>query len=124
MNITAVYKFQSKNIFQKRKKINDSLAWLRVENGIIKLFKSNNAQRHFVSICKSKYCDLIMRLCHPPDGSTSPKYKLLCFITTKKFLQRKECIAFNRDRCCHLEICLRLIPFHWTRNNNSSLSSK
>jgi hypothetical protein len=20
-----------------------------------------------------------MRLCHPPDGSTSPKYKLLCF---------------------------------------------
>jgi hypothetical protein len=22
---------------------------------------------------------LSMRLCHPPDGSTSPKYKLLCF---------------------------------------------
>jgi len=25
---------------------------------------------------------LTMRLCQPPDGSTSPKYKLLCFITT------------------------------------------
>jgi hypothetical protein len=23
-----------------------------------------------------------MRLCHPPDGSTSPKYKLLCFKPT------------------------------------------
>ena len=45
-----------------------------------------------------------MRLCHPPDGSTSPKYKFLCFITTKK--------ALSRDRCCHLVLCLRLIPFH------------
>jgi hypothetical protein len=31
---------------------------------------------------------LSMRLCHPPDGSTSHKYKLLCFITTKKFAKR------------------------------------
>jgi hypothetical protein len=23
--------------------------------------------------------ELLVRLCHPPDGSTSPKYKLLCF---------------------------------------------
>ncbi len=30
----------------------------------------------------------LMRLCQPPDGNTSPKYKLLCFITTKTFLQR------------------------------------
>jgi len=30
-----------------------------------------------------------MRLCHPPDGSTSPKYKL-CFKTTKKnFAKRR-----------------------------------
>jgi hypothetical protein len=35
-----------------------------------------------------------MRLCHPPDGSTSPKYKLLCFITTKKNLQREERTSF------------------------------
>jgi len=35
-----------------------------------------------------------MRLSHPPDGSTSPKYKLLCFITTKKILQREECTSF------------------------------
>jgi hypothetical protein len=35
-----------------------------------------------------------MRLCHPPDGRTSPKYKLLCFITTKIFLQREECTSF------------------------------
>ena len=37
---------------------------------------------------------LPMSLCHPPDGSTSPKYKLLCFTTTKKFVQREECTSF------------------------------
>jgi hypothetical protein len=30
----------------------------------------------------------VMRLCHPPDGSTSPKCKLLCFITTTKIAKR------------------------------------
>ncbi len=54
-----------------------------------------------------------MRLCHPPDGSTSPKYKLLCFIKTKKNCKEKNALAFNWDRCCHLVLCLRLIPFHW-----------
>jgi hypothetical protein len=53
-----------------------------------------------------------MRLCHPPDGSTSPKYKLLCFITTKKICNEKNALAFNRDKCCHLVLCLWLIPFH------------
>ncbi len=54
---------------------------------------------------------------HSPDGITNPKYKLLCFITII-FL------AFRWDRCCHLVLCLQLIPFHlflcvssisWTR---------
>ncbi len=62
-----------------------------------------------------------MRLCHPPDGSTSPKYKLLCFITTKFFCKEKNALAFNRDRCCHLVLCLRLIPFHWTKLNKCSI---
>jgi hypothetical protein len=53
-----------------------------------------------------------MRLCHPPDGNTSAKYKLLCFITTKKICKEKNTLAFNWDRCCHLVLCLRLIPFH------------
>ncbi len=35
----------------------------------------------------------LMRLCHPPDGSTSPKYKLLCFITTKFFCKEKNALA-------------------------------
>ncbi len=53
-----------------------------------------------------------MRLCHPPDGSTSPKYKLLCFITAKKNFKEKNALAFNWDRWCHLVLCLQLIPFH------------
>ncbi len=53
-----------------------------------------------------------MRLCHPPDGSTSSKYRLLCFMTTKKFCKEKNTLAFNLDRWCHLVLCLRLIPFH------------
>jgi len=55
----------------------------------------------------------LMRLCQPPDGSTGPKYKLLCFITTNFFCKEKTALAFNRDRCCHLVLCLRLIPFHY-----------
>ncbi len=54
-----------------------------------------------------------MRLCHPPDGSTSPKYKLLCFITTKKNCKEKNALAFNQEGCCHLVLCLWLIPFHY-----------
>ncbi len=57
--------------------------------------------------------ELSMRLCHPPDGSTSPKYKLLCFITAKKICKEKNTLAFNWDRCCHIVLCLRLIPFHY-----------
>ncbi len=52
-----------------------------------------------------------MRLCHPPDGSTSPKYKLQCFITTKIFFAKRR---MHHDRCCHLVLCLRLIFFHLT----------
>ncbi len=62
--------------------------------------------------CKLNLMALLMRLCHPPDGSTSPKYKLLCFITTKIFCKEKNALAFNLDRCCHLVLCLQLIPFH------------
>jgi len=39
---------------------------------------------------------------------------LLCFITTKKICKEKNALAFNRDRCCHVVLCLRLIPFHCT----------
>jgi hypothetical protein len=46
------------------------------------------------------------------DGSTSPKYKLLCFIRTKKISKEKNALAFNRDRGCHLVLCLLLIPFY------------
>ncbi len=54
-----------------------------------------------------------MRLCHPPDGSTSPKYKLLCFATTKTICKEKNALAFNCDRCCHLVLCSWLIPFNY-----------
>jgi hypothetical protein len=43
----------------------------------------------------------------------SPKYKLLCFITAKKICKEKNALGFHQDRCCHLVLCLRLIPFHW-----------
>ncbi len=64
-----------------------------------------------------------MRLCHPPDGSTSPQYKLLCFITATKICKEKNALAFNQDRCCHLVLCFcfRLIPFHCLNTKISSL---
>jgi hypothetical protein len=41
---------------------------------------------------------------HPLDGVTSPKYKLLCFLTTELFCKEKNALAFNRDRCCLLAL--------------------
>jgi len=49
---------------------------------------------------------------HSPDGITNPKYKLQCFITTQFFCKEKNALVFNRDRCCHLALCLQLTPFH------------
>jgi hypothetical protein len=51
-------------------------------------------------------------LYHPLDGATKPKYKLLCLLTTKKIGKEKKALAFNWNRCCHLVLCLQLIPFH------------
>jgi hypothetical protein len=35
-----------------------------------------------------------IRLCHPLDGITNPKYKLLHILTAKTFLQREEGTSF------------------------------
>ncbi len=51
-----------------------------------------------------------MGLYHPLDGITNPKFKLLHFLTF--FCREKKELAFNRDWCCHLALCLRLILFH------------
>ncbi len=49
---------------------------------------------------------------HPLDGVTNPEYKLLCFIQLTKFFYKEEkALAFNRDGCCHLALCLQLILF-------------
>jgi hypothetical protein len=52
----------------------------------------------------------VIRLYHPLDGITNPKYKLLHFLTANFFCKEKKALAFNRDRFCHL--CLWLILFH------------
>ncbi len=52
----------------------------------------------------------------PLDGVTNPNYKLLSFLTTKFFCRERKALAFNRDRCCHLMLCLWLILFHLDRN--------
>jgi hypothetical protein len=55
----------------------------------------------------------IIGLHHPLDGVTNPEYKWLPFIQlTKCFCKEKNALAFNRDRCCHLALCLWLILFH------------
>jgi hypothetical protein len=53
-----------------------------------------------------------MGLDHPLDGVTNPKYKLLHILLTKFFCKEKKALAFNRDRCYHLVLCLQLILFH------------
>jgi hypothetical protein len=43
---------------------------------------------------------------HPLDAITNPKYKLLMFIQLTISCKKKSALAFNRDRCCHLALCL------------------
>jgi hypothetical protein len=52
-----------------------------------------------------------MRLCDPPVGSTSPKYKLLCFTTTKYFLQREECTSFYLGYVLPSSVAFTADPF-------------
>ncbi len=54
-----------------------------------------------------------MGLYHALDSVTNLKYKLYFLTPNKKFSKRKA-LAFNRDRCFHLVICLRLILFHYS----------
>jgi hypothetical protein len=51
-------------------------------------------------------------LYHSLDGITNLKYKLLYFLTPNKKISKRKALAFNRDRGCHLALCLRLILFH------------
>jgi hypothetical protein len=53
-----------------------------------------------------------MELYHALDGITNLKYKLLYFLTPNKKKLKRKALAFIRDRCCHLAICLQLILFH------------
>ncbi len=55
-----------------------------------------------------------MGLNRPLDGDTNLKCKLLCFLTPNKKISKRKALAFNRDRCCHLALCLWLILFHST----------
>jgi hypothetical protein len=43
------------------------------------------------------------------DGITNPEFKMMCFIQLAKlFCKEKKALVFNRNRCCHLALCLRL----------------
>ncbi len=53
-------------------------------------------------------------LYHQLDGDTNLKYKLLGFLTPNKKNSKRKELAFNRDICCHLALCLWLILFNCT----------
>jgi len=64
-----------------------------------------------------------MGLYHPLDANTNLKYKLLGFLTPNKKNSNRKALAFNRDRCCHLALCLLLILLHcghlWWRHRKT-----
>jgi hypothetical protein len=57
-----------------------------------------------------------MRLHHSQDGSTYPRYKLMCFVYFSFFHKEQNALAFNRDTWCHLASCLQMIPSHFSQN--------
>ncbi len=45
-----------------------------------------------------------------------PVPSISCFVLNHHnlFYQTHNALAFNRDMCCHLALCLWLLPFHWS----------
>jgi hypothetical protein len=62
-------------------------------------------------------------LYHALGGITNPKYKLSHFLATKQ-IYKELVLAFNRDRCCHLVLCLWLILFQWLQQSSNKTSFK
>ncbi len=108
-----------------REDLDSTVFEIQVENdfGVLKLFVTVDAGggqtvifsvRHIsISILTHRHrqATVTMWLHHPLDGITNLKYKLYFLTPNKKI---KEKLAFNRDRCCHLALCLWLILFHCT----------
>jgi hypothetical protein len=44
-----------------------------------------------------------------------PVPSISCFVLNHHslFYQIQNALAFNWDMCCHLALCLQLLPFHW-----------
>ncbi len=80
---------------------------LSIYSSIVSLF----VHLYVFFVCSST-CPSI-GLHHLLDGVPNPEYKLFCFIQLNKyFCKEQKALAFNRDRCCHLALCIQLILFH------------
>jgi hypothetical protein len=77
-----------------------------------KLFSSSLSPRTNRLECLSRHAKVktVMRLCHPPG----PVPSISCCVLNHRnlFYHIQNALAFNRDMCCHLVLCLWLIPFH------------
>jgi hypothetical protein len=84
----------------------------KLKNGPNKLVSHYTMLERLTSDKHSSLFIWLIWLYHPLDGVTNPRYKLLHFSTITFFYKEKKALAFNRDRCCHLALCLQLILFH------------
>ena len=67
--------------------------------------------------------DSTMRLHYSKDGSTYSGYKLMCFVYIHwSFYIEQNTLAFNRDKWCHLALCLLMILLHWVTSFSSKLA--
>jgi hypothetical protein len=55
-----------------------------------------------------------MRLVNPQMAVPVPSISCCVFNNADFFYQELNELAFNRDTCCHLVICLRLLASHWS----------
>ena len=84
-------------------------------DNIFKLISSSNIKSDEIFWTEANFIKpFLMGLYHPLDGVTNLKYKLMHFLTPIKKNSKRKALAFNRDRCCHLALCLWLILFHST----------
>ncbi len=98
----------------------DSLGYTTMYRTITDKNKSYKCCKRCLSNWALPY-NWVMRLCHAPDGSTSPKISCCVLNHLNLFNQIQNVLAFNQDMCCHLVLCLRLLPFHCPGMYNNQL---
>jgi hypothetical protein len=67
--------------------------------------------KHYEFKCLMQWGSVIHQMAAPVPSMSC------CVLNHRNlFYPIQNALAFNQDMCCHLALCLRLLPFHWDKS--------